>query len=275
MGEVISQREQCVACGRPGARVDGERVLCKECLQHEELGKALAKAEYLVRSKKPVRHLLGVKILHAYYYLCSEGELGTAALEDASLLRLNRPDNRLYTKYPDLSHGFCFLAKTVPLIAGDVLSFSELAQLSRGAHRLGVLKMDVDNLGAVFSGKLQNESLSKYHTLSRMLETFFTGYLNELCEEFYVYPGEGLCRECIDNAKERRIETRVESEEGDLVREYFRLTRDEVCENCAPNRLTLPYVVYAGGDDTLIAAPLGCSGQACPSHTGRLQKVLP
>lgn len=51
MGEVISQREQCVACGRPGARVDGERVLCKECLQHEELGKALAKAEYLVRSK--------------------------------------------------------------------------------------------------------------------------------------------------------------------------------------------------------------------------------
>ncbi|CAD7774604.1 hypothetical protein FHEFKHOI_01607 [Candidatus Methanoperedenaceae archaeon GB50] len=134
--------------------------------------------------------------------------------------------------------------------------------------------MDVDNLGAVFSGKLQNESLSKYHTLSRTLETFFTGYLNELCEEFYVYPGEGLCRECIDNAKERRIETRVESEEGDLVREYFRLARDEVCENCAPNRLTLPYVVYAGGDDTLIAAPLGCSGQTCPSHTGRLQKVL-
>lgn len=253
-GEVVSPTEQCVACGKPGAQVGGERVLCEQCLQHEELGRALARAEYLVRSQKPVERLRGVKVLHAYYYLCSEEELDKATLEDAFILRLNHSDNKLYAKYPDSSHGFCFLANTVPLREGDVLSFSELAQLSRGAHRLGILKMDVDNLGEVFSGKLREESLSKYHTLSRMLETFFTGYLNELCEEFYVYPGESLCRECIDNAKEK-IETRAESENGGPVREYFRLTSDEVCENCAPNRLILPYVVYAGGDDTLIAAP--------------------
>jgi len=61
-----------------------------------------------------------------------------------------------------------------------------------GRGSLAYFKADVDNLGLIFSegllkkdkeGNLINFSVSRYHTLSRMLEGFFKGYLNFLIEE--------------------------------------------------------------------------------------------
>lgn len=51
--------------------------------------------------------------------------------------------------------------------------------------RLGVLRMDVDNLGAIFRRGLQpsKRSFSRYSTLSRSLDWFFKGYLNTLWRE--------------------------------------------------------------------------------------------
>jgi CRISPR-associated protein Csm1 len=48
--------------------------------------------------------------------------------------------------------------------------------------RLGVLRMDVDNLGAIFRRGLSRDrlSFSRYSTLSRSLDWFFKGYLNTI-----------------------------------------------------------------------------------------------
>lgn len=64
--------------------------------------------------------------------------------------------------------------------------------------RLGVLRMDVDNLGSIFQEGIPKEkaSLSRYAALSRSFDYFFSGYLNVICQEegrdqksFIVYSG--------------------------------------------------------------------------------------
>lgn len=69
---------------------------------------------------------------------------------------------------------------------------------NEGFSRLGVLRMDVDNLGTIFqSGIPEKEaSLSRYAALSRSFDYFFSGYLNVICQNeniadrsFIVYSG--------------------------------------------------------------------------------------
>jgi CRISPR-associated protein Csm1 len=65
--------------------------------------------------------------------------------------------------------------------------FQDFAERSNGIKRLGILRMDVDNLGQVFVNGLKFEtqqmgSLSRVATLSRQLNLFFSGYLNKLLE---------------------------------------------------------------------------------------------
>jgi CRISPR-associated protein Csm1 len=69
---------------------------------------------------------------------------------------------------------------------GDVLTFAELAELSReerggglaGRPMLAALKADVDHLGQVFSRGLgDRRSLARAAALSRMMDAFFSGFL--------------------------------------------------------------------------------------------------
>lgn len=67
----------------------------------------------------------------------------------------------------------------------DEKTFDELAKTSSDKDKntlLGVLRMDIDNLGKLFIKGLKPEqlSLSTYATLSFQLELFFSGYLNTL-----------------------------------------------------------------------------------------------
>jgi CRISPR-associated protein Csm1 len=79
--------------------------------------------------------------------------------------------------------------------AGDAKTFAEIAATARecdaeGRYRgkdfLGVLKADVDRLGFVFAAGLrrgENQlTLSRFVTLSRMLDLYFTGVLQHLIE---------------------------------------------------------------------------------------------
>lgn len=108
--------------------------------------------------------------------------------------------------------GFKFIATSTPVKNGKIMSFDELAKESKGAHYIGVLKMDVDNLGRVFSEGLREEerTFSRISTLSSLLSLFFEGYVNKICEESVV----------TDNYRER--------------------FKDKV------------YAIYSGGDDLLI-----------------------
>jgi CRISPR-associated protein Csm1 len=61
-----------------------------------------------------------------------------------------------------------------------IKDFALMALQSEGIHRVGVLRMDVDNLGAIFGQYLQS-SMAQLSTLSAAMDLFFTGYLNQIC----------------------------------------------------------------------------------------------
>jgi len=57
-----------------------------------------------------------------------------------------------------------------------------MALQSEGITRVGVLRMDVDNLGAVF-GQYLRGSMAQTSALSAALELFFAGHLNGVCRD--------------------------------------------------------------------------------------------
>lgn len=78
----------------------------------------------------------------------------------------------------------------------DIPTFEEMCE-NENFSRLGVLRMDVDNLGSVFQSGIAPEraTLSRYAALSRSFDFFFSGYLNTIWREtdpkrsFIVYSG--------------------------------------------------------------------------------------
>ena len=66
-----------------------------------------------------------------------------------------------------------------------VADYDYLANASDGVQWLGALRMDVDDLGKVFSEKkLENATISRLATLSESLRLFFEGYVPQLCREY-------------------------------------------------------------------------------------------
>lgn len=80
-------------------------------------------------------------------------------------------------------------ADSIETEVGDPITFDALAHAEKGAtlNRLGILRMDVDNLGKIFSDDIGSPaSFARYAAVSRSLDWFFKGYLNtihgEVCE---------------------------------------------------------------------------------------------
>ena len=75
-----------------------------------------------------------------------------------------------------------------PLVAsksdGTIADYSNIADASEGVKWLGALRMDVDDLGTVFTDKLENATISRLATLSEALRLFFEGYVPQLCKEY-------------------------------------------------------------------------------------------
>ncbi|MBI5194636.1 MAG: type III-A CRISPR-associated protein Cas10/Csm1 [Nitrospirae bacterium] len=78
---------------------------------------------------------------------------------------------------------------------GQPLFFECIANESQGKKMLGYLKADVDNLGAAFAFGLKEKStISRVSTMSRMLDVFFSGFMQKLIEDdfpeiYTVYSG--------------------------------------------------------------------------------------
>jgi len=68
---------------------------------------------------------------------------------------------------------------------GGIKHFGILAKESSGVPYLGVLRMDMDNLGQIFSRGLGEEydSLSRRATLSLLLSVFFEGWVGKIAAE--------------------------------------------------------------------------------------------
>lgn len=87
-----------------------------------------------------------------------------------------------------------FVSNLVPLNKKEnALNFEEiinLTPLEYGDRKLAILKMDVDNLGGIFAFGLRKidehrnqRAISKFVTMSRLLEYFFGHEIKEICKE--------------------------------------------------------------------------------------------
>ena len=65
-----------------------------------------------------------------------------------------------------------------------IADYDYLANASEGVQWFGALRMDVDDLGTVFTEKLDNATISRLATLSGSLRLFFEGYVPLLCREY-------------------------------------------------------------------------------------------
>ena len=108
------------------------------------------------------------------------------------------------------------------------LGFSELAALSTGAPYLGVLRMDADRMGEVFSSGFGTGGTvaSRVATLSRMVDTFFAVEVPNLLQ----HPGEYAARLKWPASGPASAEQRQHG-------------------------FPLIYAVYAGGDDLFLIGP--------------------
>ncbi len=84
-----------------------------------------------------------------------------------------------------VSYDFKMLPQVIPKKPdGSVADYDDLANASEGVKWLGALRMDVDELGKVFTKKLQYPTISRHASLSREIQLFFEGYVPKLCREY-------------------------------------------------------------------------------------------
>lgn len=97
-----------------------------------------------------------------------------------------------HTDIGSVLQGFRFYVKDLPKSRKEgrieqIADFDELAENAyqrTGTEKLGVLKMDVDNLGKLFAQGIpeSDRTISRVAALSRSLKWFFEGYINSLLD---------------------------------------------------------------------------------------------
>lgn len=193
--EVVKSDESiCSSCRHHPVRKEREDVeeqLCERCHNDTVLGRELPKAKYIAFFRDNGRQF---KLLNYSF------ELWDSLINNSCsylVVALNDPS------YPGV--GFKYIANHIPAFE-DInctnpqhehqvnhpvfLDFDRIADTSKGDSLLGYVKGDVDNMGEIFrwgfdSPKPEEKckiakmkpSISRFCSLSRMIETFFAGYL--------------------------------------------------------------------------------------------------
>ncbi|MFZ5859849.1 MAG: type III-A CRISPR-associated protein Cas10/Csm1 [Spirochaetota bacterium] len=194
----------CDMCDARPAREQSD--FCNYCEALIETGARLPKTQY-IRLLPASGH--GLRLLDGETLEFREDlEDARTASEQAGSAAVNSYER---------GRGICRLPYTVPRNEdGSVKEFSEISRVAEGADHLAMFKADLDNLGSIFSrGLAEKLSISRYATLSRMLDYFFSVRVRQVIEQSYrniytVYSGgDDLCvigpwQEVIDFATEIR-----------------------------------------------------------------------
>ncbi len=175
-----------------------------------------------VSSKRDLEVFNFTMHIHQYQLYVVDGEDNADSLIAAAhLLKINSKDviaaqlfyindtafipdetNWDYVAHHNTGFGFRFLGKNVPFHDKEKRpkTFEEIcyhqneentlseAEMKRGFLRLGALRLDVDDLGCIFSyGFGKNTSLGQIINLSRELHYFFTTYLDQIAQDHDIY----------------------------------------------------------------------------------------
>ncbi len=209
------QTRLCASCHRE-LEEDSTSSLCRVCRHMQEIGDRLKSAKFMVvaHKKRNLDSAIGIFLDKKIFLYDAPEEIQLNRLQEGDHIYLfNRSDWQPFTQsdwfktyraqemlgaqsQPVIQWGFKFYGGTRRLN----VTFDALARRARGNFKkLAVLRMDVDNLGSLFSKGLlfyrvkprendPNEeepsfySISRMTTLSSQLNVFFSGYLNQLLE---------------------------------------------------------------------------------------------
>jgi len=166
----------CQECKKYPAQAGGSGI-CTKCETEKNLGKKLPHSEYIffyADAKSGQLPVLG--------YSVSISESPETAQKPYLVIRMNNPDISNLLAHPA---SFRYVANHIPAKEGEVLTFSEIADKSIGDNLLGFLKIDADNMGKFLAFGLKRateslDSISRSATLSRMLDTFFSGWIEHI-----------------------------------------------------------------------------------------------
>ena len=177
-----SYSPKCKICHRDDTEkldpLNTEEDTCSTCHTMDEIGKELLRVKYIVRSSSESN----IKINNGYYHILQEDNFKNFNKLDALYLVNNwEIKDYQFEKFTPFTIGN--YAKESEEEPGKIIRVGELARNAKGTDRVGYLRMDVDNLGRIFSEALGNEyNLPRLASLSRQLSYFFTVYLNKLAE---------------------------------------------------------------------------------------------
>lgn len=174
----------CKSCFKfPGSiAVEEDRVICSDCDKQKNMGSRLPDTEYLACFDITE----GTDYTIAGYGI-SASSTPRFASPPYLVTRLNNPD---ISAVPNLPASFKYLASYVPKHNNEIKTFEDMAHQPEGQPLLGFLKADVDNLGQAFilgfkrDGK-SIDTISRQATFSRLLDTFFSGWIEHLVSTRY------------------------------------------------------------------------------------------
>lgn len=192
--------QPCRSCGKSPGHFgkEGEKV-CERCDRDTRWGRLLPRARYLAFFADEASGELPI-----FGYSVALWEKPLQGASPYLVLKLNDPDMSDVYRWPALPR---YLANHIPRAgdfdcercrnkqgcddahqkaAEDPATFRCIAAFSEGRPLLGFLKADVDNLGKAFAfglkrdGERSYDTISRLATLSRMLDLFFSGWIEHL-----------------------------------------------------------------------------------------------
>ncbi len=195
------EEQPCSVCRREGEWASAEppeQRKCTLCASFEELGAELRRARWLclveippvfpahrARAYQDALRALGFELV----LVEDDADLSRRVTrESGALLRVDDTDFltqealAVARQRQSVALGFAFLANVVPLDRdGSVVELARIAAAAQGAKRLGILRLDVDDLGRIFAlGLGQQMTLSRLASLSTLLRLYFEGWLAAL-----------------------------------------------------------------------------------------------
>ena len=182
---------------------DGIRK-CRRCVGFEALGRQLRDPTHLVRFVVPDaeppetpdwHHALrafgiDARLVHPGDEPPANPPHATAATVDtldSTAFLTDTVQQRFHWQDLPTSYDFRLLPNATPRRDADetIADFGDLAEAADGVKWLGVLRMDVDDLGDVFrTGLGRRATLSRVSTLSESLRLFFEAWVPQVCARY-------------------------------------------------------------------------------------------
>ncbi len=215
--------KQCTICGLDVKKTDlitqkdnPDKQWCRTCDSIIATGAKLKSADYLVKLKSMRGDYIPLDNIDVSYILMPEDKLKQVYHDyKESIVKIYKFNDTEFMPDKEISlfdkgFGYKFYGgNDMPTDKnGDIADFNKLAgERDDVFKRLGILRMDVDNLGLIFQKGFDFDShetdstgsfysISRLSTLSNMLDIFFSGYLNEIAfsdkynrKLFIVYSG--------------------------------------------------------------------------------------